>query len=67
MSPIQYVKDDGTRISTADIEHRDDVAMAIIKGRFSRAEIEIGPDASYCHRCHSPQCQHVRRADAIFR
>lgn len=66
MSLIHYFGSDGTRISAAEIENQRDVVTAVIKGRFSRAVIDIGSDGSYCHHCQSARCHHVKRAEAVL-
>lgn len=66
MSPIQYFNRNGAPITTGEIENRQDITTVVIEGRFTRVEIDIGSETSYCHQCQLTTCYHVKRAEAIL-
>ncbi len=64
---MTYFDESGSRLATAEITTRDDVETVVVKGRFTRAVVEIDTTESYCRHCESSNCHHVLRAESIFR
>ena len=67
MSRISHFDESGRRLAPDEITTREDVETVVIKGRFTRAVVEIDTPGSYCRHCESSNCHHVLRAESVFR